>query len=189
MNSKHTYFNVYDLFDEELIAEEITISEVCELIRASNASYIQTKVAKGDGEFIYKKQYKIVVAKTFEPEQVELTEADKDAIVGFYQRGAPLQVLAEGYHVGALKIKAILQERGIKLRDRVESHKLSIKNKHKEIQSVIDELNRKKNATHINDLGKVKALMEAGWSIEKIAGEFSTDSGEVRRCLEILKMN
>ena len=38
----------------------------------------------------------------------------------------------------------------------------------------------------IKDLGKLKALNNAGWSIEKIADEFGVTIKEVERCLEML---
>ena len=38
----------------------------------------------------------------------------------------------------------------------------------------------------ITDLGKLKALNNAGWSIEKIADEFGVTIEEVNRCLEML---
>lgn len=38
----------------------------------------------------------------------------------------------------------------------------------------------------INDFGKLKALHNAGWSIEKIADEFGVTIQEVERCLELL---
>ena len=189
MRTKGALFNVYDLVDEELIGEEKTLSEACQIIGASNPSYIQQMLTKtGRDEYVYKKTYKVKLVQQAIATR-EITKADKDVMVDFYLRGAPLQVMADGFHIGVAKVRKILSERGVHLRDMKESHLLATQSKHNEMKKIIDEFNALKvHEERITDLGKVKALRNAGWSRKKIAGEFSAEVEEVDKCLKKLKM-
>ena len=52
--------------------------------------------------------------------------------------------------------------------------------------AVVDKAEERYRSRKIDDLGKLKALIEAGWSVEKIAEEFTVTEETVMSTMESL---
>lgn len=138
-------------------------------------------------------------------EKKKLSERIKQNIVKKYEDGVPIKRIAFRYDVGQDEVQAILTERGAKrkMRDVVEYEENTERKQeilklfadgykiyqiadmvgtgYYTVKDVIDaEWNK---VLKIHDLGKVRALMMAGWDVGKIAEEFRCDEVVAARAM------
>lgn len=130
-------------------------------------------------------------------EKKKLSERTKRNIVKKYEDGVPIKRLAFRYDIGQDEVRAILTERGAKRKMRNEvGHEEDAERKQEILKlfadgykiyqiadmvgtsyyTVKDVIDAERNKVlEIHDLGKVRALMMAGWDVGKIAEEFRCD--------------
>ena len=138
-------------------------------------------------------------------EKKKLSERTKRNIVKKYEDGVPIKRLAFRYDVGQDEVWAILTERGAKrkMRNGVEHEENTERNQeilklfangykiyqiadmvganYYTVKDVIDAERNK--VLKIRDLGKVRALMMAGWDVGRIAEEFRCDEVVAARAM------
>lgn len=108
-------------------------------------------------------------------------------IIADYESGDLISELEKRYgHVGGT-IRKALKAHGVAIRNNHETYRMRAEKRAKAKAEA--ELKKKPEDLQIRDLGKVRALYNAGWSIHEIALEFISEDSEVQKCLEVLKMN
>ena len=138
-------------------------------------------------------------------EKKKLSERIKQNIIKKYEDGVPIKRIAFRYDIGQDEVRAILTESGAKrkMRNEVEHEESAERNQeilklfangykiyqiadmvganYYTVKDVIDaERNKVKK---IHDLGKVRALMMAGWDVGRIAEEFRCDEVVAARAM------
>lgn len=138
-------------------------------------------------------------------EKKKLSERIKQNIIKKYEDGVPIKRIAFRYDITQDEVRAILTERGVKrkMRNEVEHEENTERNQeilklfadgYKIYQiadmvganyyTVKDVINAERNKVlKIHDLGKVRALMMAGWDVGKIAEEFRCDEAVAARAM------
>lgn len=114
--------------------------------------------------------------------KVEFSDDVMEKLIAEYEAGELISVLAKRYGHAPGTIRKNLKACGVEVRNKHETYRFRV-------EKGIQEPKPEPEEEHIRDLGKLKALREAGWSIGNIALEFHSDGVEVKKCLEVLKMN
>lgn len=107
-----------------------------------------------------------------------------------YMAGDSLEKLSTEYGVNSHKLKKEFLKRGWKTRDYWQAQELRRKNREELASENAKPLSMYEHTfdRKITDLGKVKALRNAGWTKKQIAEEFISNVDEVERCLNVLGM-
>lgn len=106
-----------------------------------------------------------------------------------YINGTSLEQLATEYNCNTHSLKKAFKECGWSVRDYRQAQELrKLKNENTHEKTVKGDYYSHYFDRKIADLGKVKALRNAGWSKEEIAEEFLSNVEEVDRCLKTLGM-
>lgn len=181
MANKKKLYNVVDE-NGNVIHHGVLIEKIADIYGLS-VNYLR-KCASNRRRFLNK--YMIIQEGTVMKERVNPDDIDYEEIHKKYLNGESLEKIATEVGITSRTLKTRFHRRGWKTRTRAESVKMLVE------KGVIHEREPSQDGymfhRTITDLGKVRALRNAGWSKRQIAEEFVSNEEEVKRCLDILKM-
>lgn len=185
VNTRKTY-SVFDSNGVKIIDNEV-IEDVSEKTGIS-AGHLRRKCAT---QTTFLNGYTIKNTGTIEEKfKKYLTEKDIQIAHGKYMAGDSLEKLSTEYGVNSHKLKKAFLEHGWKTRDYWQAQELRRKHRENLFKSSSTPLTMYEHTfdRKITDLGKVRALRNAGWTKQQIAEEFISNINEVERCLKSLGM-